>query len=225
MLEQLTRQAIRTAAPHQVIVVESNPAITYETRNTLTLHPEEPFNYNAYLNMGAAHSQADYLFFGNNDIVFEPGWDAALVAAMQKHQARSASPFCPHTHPKDFDIQYNSGTLAGYQVYKLFCGWAFMWERTLYEQLGGLNEDFNFWCSDNAAVEQVKALNENHILVTASVVQHVQGGSRTLIGLEDSLYHQYTREELRKFKSLYGQVIDLPEEDYPKAKFLKRPNS
>ncbi len=218
-LMKLTMGAVRSATPHRVIVLESNPNIEYE--GATTLHPEVPFNYNRYLNIGARYCESDYIFFGNNDVLFEEGWDRALIAEMRKHKIRSASPLCPNTHPKHYEITRNSGVIIGYEVYKLFCGWAFLWERSLYEQIGKMDESFTFWCSDNVVVEQLKCLDEKHMLVTSSVVNHIGGGSRTLIGLEDNLYRRYTKEALEKFNQRFDQKIVMNDEDFPKAKFLK----
>jgi len=217
-LEKLTFNAIQSSKPHPVTVIESNSKVNYA--GAKTIHPSSPFNYNRYLNLGARHAKGDYIFFGNNDILFTAGWDKEIVNGMRAHNVKSASPYCPLTH-KDQNIVEGSGVIYGLEIYKYFCGWAFIWERLLYDQVEKLDESFTFWCSDNVVVEQLKKLDEKHILVTSSIVHHVGGGSRTLIGIDDNLYNKYTKEELNKFNKLFNQNIHLKEEYYPKAKFLK----
>ncbi len=208
-LRAITQQAIDSAgARASVIVVESNRAVTYA--HARTLYPDGPFGYNAYLNTGARAGTGEYIFFGNNDLLFTPGWETALVNALQQRGAASASPLCPRSHAA-FGLREHSGVREGYQVFERFCGWAFLWTRALFERAGGLDETFTFWCSDNAAAAQLEKLDQPHLLVTDSVVHHLGGGSNTINGLDADTTYRYTAAEIGKYNQVYAQPLRIGE--------------
>ncbi|MBR9997340.1 MAG: hypothetical protein KFF73_00145 [Cyclobacteriaceae bacterium] len=214
-LKKITEEAIKSIdKQHNTIVIESNPSAVY--RNSTTIYPDMPFNYNKYLNIGARTGDQEFIFFGNNDLIFEKNWDEEIGEKMNEHNLVSASPLCPDTHLK-FGIEKNSGVLQGYEVYKFFCGWAFVMRRSFYENIGGLNEMFNFWCSDNAIVNQLKKENAKHALVTSSIVHHLNQGGNTLESLSLSKIKSYTVNELKKYNHLFNANLiidytwDMPE--------------
>lgn len=201
--KSLTCKAIDTVGKlANIIIVESNKDIFYN--DVITVHPDEKFNYNRYLNIGASYGTADYIFFGNNDIIFSFNWEKKIIKAMKRLNISSASPLCPRV-AKIMKIKANSGVLIGYELITRFCGWAFVWKRELYNQIGPLDEDFTFWCSDNACIEQLLNANEQHGLVTSSLVGHF--GSLTLESLDPTLRQKYTLEEIDKFEKKYNKNL------------------
>lgn len=183
-LTRITQQAIDTAIFNEqrvkvrAIVVESQPEVNH--KNCVTLHPTIPFNYNAYLNLGAREGMNEYIAFCNNDLSFKRNWGSILIDKMHEYDCESASPVCPVSHT-EFGIRANTHqVLRGMEVRKNFAGWCFLWSRKLWERVGGLDERYTFWCSDNAACLQLKKAHQSHILCTDSVVEHLNGGSKTL---------------------------------------------
>lgn len=215
-LRKLTEQAINTCGNHNIVIVESNKPVVY--RSAQTIHPLEQFNYNLYLNIGAKVGNSEYIFFGNNDLIFHKNWDVEIIDAMKKFNIQSASPICPETHSqlginvtrKIFGINTGRRVIKGYKCRELFCGWAYVWERRLYEEVGGFEKDFIFWCSDDSTIELLKRYKKEHALVTSSVVSHIGKGRNTLNSLEKDTYQKYTRDELHKFKQKYNRDIILP---------------
>lgn len=205
-LKLITEQAIATAGDHPIIVVESNKKVSY--LNAQTIYPTTPFNYNAYLNLGAKEGKSENIFFGNNDLIFTKNWDKQLLTGMKKTGVSSASPICPQSHAF-YGIKKKTGIIQGLEIREHFCGWAFMWKRSLFEEVGGLDDTHVFWCSDNVTVEQLKRHNKSHILVTTSIVNHIGQGSKTLETLEDKQYYTYTKEELNKFNKSYNKNIEF----------------
>ena len=203
LLRNITINAIRSAGGQtNVIVVESNKNVGYE--HAKVIYPNVPFNYNRYLNIGANEGNGDYIFFGNNDLIFTAGWATELSNAMNEFQVDSASPVCPYIH-SFYDINIHSGVYEGNNLFTRFCGWAFAWRRTLYEQVGGLDESFSFWCSDNCTIEQLIRLEKNHILVTSSIVHHLARGRNTLRFSNAVIKKAYTILETKKFNKLFGK--------------------
>jgi len=206
-LKKITECAVKSIdKKHNIIIIESNPNARY--KNTTTIYPKFSFNYNKYLNMGAKSGSNEFIFFGNNDLIFEKSWDVELQRGMLEYSLSSASPICLNTHSK-FGIYQNTGVLFGYDVYIFFCGWAFVWQRSLYEKMGGLDETFNFWCSDNAVINQLKKDNIKHGLVTSSIVHHLNGGGNTLNYVRLSEMKSYTLNEIKKYNRLYNANLQI----------------
>jgi len=204
-LKEITEQALGTVGEDvNVIVIESNKQIHYE--GVTVIYPNISFNYNKYLNIGASHGTADYIFFSNNDVIFYEDWDFNLIDNMKKLNVVSASPICPEIAML-LNINLFSGNYYGYELISRFCGWAFMWTRKFYNCVGGLNETFKFWCSDNITVEQLLMNNEKHILVTSSIVQHLDSGHNTMRCLEGCTLNEYTIKEIEKFNRLFNKNL------------------
>jgi GT2 family glycosyltransferase len=202
-LKEITEQALGTVGEDvNVIVIESNKNIHYE--GVTVIYPDVPFNYNEYLNIGASYGTADYIFFSNNDVIFYEDWDFNLMNNMKRLNVVSASPICPEVALL-LNIDLFSGNYYGYEIISRFCGWAFMWTRKFYDYVGGLDETFKFWCSDNVTVEQLLRHNKKHILVTSSVVQHINSGHNTIVSLEGGTLNEYTLQEVKKFNCLFNK--------------------
>lgn len=202
-LKRITEVAVASAGDSvNIIVVESNPLVFY--KNAFTVHPKIPFNYNQFLNIGASYGVSDFIFFGNNDLLFLREWSKNLVREMEKYNVVSASPMSPYFSK---EISIGSESLYGYEIIKRFCGWAFVWRRDFFNKVGGLKEDFRFWCSDNIVIEQLRAYNEKHILVPSSLVQHV--GGLTTKHLISSVKQSYTIDEVEKFNKMFNTNLWL----------------
>lgn len=200
-LRSYTENAIRTArsnalVPVEVYVVESSR----EEYDCITLHPEEKFNYNRFLNIGAAHGYNEYIAFCNNDIIFQQGW-TRITDTMRRKRVESASPYCSFTG-KEYRIKANSGTIHGYEVRRLFCGWCYVWTRSLWERIGKPTT-YDFWCSDNEVSDMLRRNHVRHLLDTSSHVDHL--GSKTLNKQSRQRYDELTLAEVRKWNRNTGE--------------------
>lgn len=195
-LQMMTQNAINTciaganSLPVNVIVIEGQEGVEYD--NALTVEAVGEFAYNKYMNRGARYGKAEWILFANNDLVFTDGWLHQLLAANNS----VVSP----KNPGDFrqtDLTRNqSGSVNG----RHFSGWCFMMKRELWLEIGGLDEDFKFWCSDDAVVEQIIKQSVYPMLVTNSIVQHLRSKTLDRIGESDG----YTWAEVKKFNEKYG---------------------
>jgi len=186
----------------EVIVLEKQN-ITYD--GAKTFRQEGLFSYNRFLNQGAAQGSSEYICFCNNDLLFEEDWARIIISAMEQEGVNSACPYSPISNAANkTDILVNSGIYYGYEIRKEFCGWCFVWKRSLWEKIK-LDERIFFWASDNATAEQLKQHNEKHILVTDSIVHHVHNGSITLNTLPIQDKRILMHDEIKKFNRLYNQ--------------------
>lgn len=209
-LRLLTQNAIFSARGEEhnlfvrVIVIEKQE-VEYEL--TEVFRQQGDCCYNKFLNEGAAKGNADYIAFCNNDLLFEENWAYKIISEMEKEGVSSACPYSPISNIKNnTGIKRNSGNYFGYEIRKEFCGWCFVWKRELWNNIK-LDERINFWCSDNAVCEQLKENNERHILVTSSIVHHVNNGSTTLNTVHPAKRKELTHDEIKKFNRLYNQNL------------------
>jgi len=167
-LRTMTQEAINSCRaganePINIIVMEQIPGVTYEGATTHQA-PEE-FAYNTFANIAARTGTAPWIMVANNDLQFHPGWLAPLLVA----ENDVVSPRCP-VDGRQRDIVVNT---KGTQIARHFSGWCFAITRDLWERIGGFDEDFTFWCADDAVVQQVLAQHVVPMLVPASSVIHL----------------------------------------------------
>lgn len=139
-------------------------------RGATTVPKRGKFNYNQYMNEGAAMGKAEWIMFANNDLHFRDGWLHNLISA--GHPVVS-----PH-EPTDMRQKGLIKNEKGYVNGRHLAGWCFMMRRSVFDEIGGLDTDVDFWCSDDVVIEQLKAINIEPMVVKDSIVEHA--GSLTL---------------------------------------------
>lgn len=198
-IQQMTQNAINTAingakgVKINVIAVESQKNVRYN--NAKTIYPDFPFNYNAYGNFGIKQGEAHYVMHANNDLLFKPNWLNELIKANH--------PLVSPKEPRDSrqrDILVNEvGDVTGRHL----SGWCFMMERSLWENIGGFDEDVNFYCSDDVVIEQCKVFDVQPMLVVNSIVQHLV--STTLKTVSPTDRTELTDNQVKIFNKKYDQ--------------------
>jgi len=208
-IKQMTQNAIygalRSGLRTEVIIVETSEQTPQYDSATVVYYLHEEFNYNKALNQGAKLARGPFIVFANNDLKFSVGWGGHLVSKMFEG-AHIVSPFCPHV--KEYGERL---TKEGYQVRRHFAGWCFMMSRMAYDTIGGLSEDYTYWCSDNIVMEQIKNKGLKHWLVKESVVEHI--GNQTGQHMEEEERLERTLDQAKKFEQKTGQIL-FPKEVY-----------
>lgn len=193
MLYNLTQHAVITAKAN-VIVLEQNPEVD-NYKGCQTVYIIEPFNYNAFANIGVEMCDTEWIVISNNDVEFTDGWlDKLLDAAYPVVSPRS---------PKDerqLDLEQNE---TGYQTGRHLTGWCFMIHRTVWKLIGGFDEDFGFWCADNSLMEQLIKVDLPPMVVPKSVVRHLE--SKTLSTLSN--FTDLTHDQVRRYNKKYGREL------------------
>jgi hypothetical protein len=205
----LTQQTIDTIintkqTPVNIIVIEGIEGISYDNATTLT--DTSTFNYNAFMNKGAAMGNGEIICFANNDLEFKQGWDVAIIEGMEKNHLDSASAYCEFTH-KQQRWSATGIVRIGWQVRGEFTGWCFFLKRNVWEAIGGLDEDFSFWCADDATVEQLQKGGYKHGLITGAKINHISGGQHTLKTLPKAEQEVNTFCQVVKFNRKYDRNV------------------
>lgn len=181
-----------------IIIVEIFP-IKYDYKDCLVIPYEGIFNYNRALNLGIEYSKGDILILANNDLIFYPGWSqiGPLMIANGFGSASALSQF----HIKK-GIVAGDYIYEGYAIELMITGWCIFTLRSTIEKIGRLNEDFDFWYSDNMYAEQIRNAGIRHGLFCNVRVDHLT--SATLKTLPHRKQRKYIFDNIRKYKQYAG---------------------
>ncbi|MET1056739.1 MAG: hypothetical protein ABWY16_15630 [Pedobacter sp.] len=182
-----------------VIVIESEKSIApYQYPYSTTVYPEVPFGYHRYLNIGIDMTSSPYICICNNDLLFHKHWATEILKPFQQFiDVYSASPVCSIHHPK-FGFKLNDGFKIGYRVRYEVAGWCIFFRREILKVIGRLDENYIFWCADNDYANALYCMKLNHLLVTSSVVDHLE--SKTLKKQSHERELELTEGEMCYFK-------------------------
>jgi hypothetical protein len=197
---RMTQNAIDTALASgvkSVVVVESEPNVTYDNAETIPYAGE--FNYNRALNMGIEECSDYYIALCNNDLIFHAGF-AEIERIMSARSIHSASP----CHPKEDIMQ---ATRMGYGIKKELRGWCIVLDRYVLERIGKLDETYTFHYSDNAYADQLKKENVEHHLINGVYVEHLVSKTLNTIPVEERKV--FTREQKQKYGKINGRGVHI----------------
>lgn len=186
-----------------IIVLEGYDQAVGFVGTTKIFFQEEEFNYNRSMNEGFKYSTNKYVFFCNNDLIFNDGWADACLDVFNMGY-KSLSPYCPVTHPqfvKDGDY-----IVVGYQVGFHVAGWCIGVDRDMFKALGGFNDKVRFWYSDNIYAEQLKIADVKHALVCNAYVKHLDFGSKTLNSLNPREKYKLTSAQTNMYNKEVGRL-------------------
>jgi GT2 family glycosyltransferase len=180
-----------------IFVVEQNQGINWAEghSNIRNVYLDMPFNYNQFANIAVKHGRSEWICIANNDLIFEPNWFREILKANYP----ICSPICPDDKRQQKVIENEIGE----QVGRHLSGWCFVIKRSLWEAIGGFDEDFEFWCADNSLMEQLLSIGIKPMLVKNSIVKHL--GSKTLVTMENR--EELTRDQVKKFNKKYNKNL------------------
>lgn len=143
-----------------------------------TIHPDEPFNFHRFLNIGIeSASDADWHLLCNNDLLFETDWLRQIEYALDEFpQLMSLSPLSPTCREqREFYEQRGERKVAlGYTRRRELSGWCIMVARQAMQTTGPLDERFSFYFADDDYALTLRRFNILHALVTNSLVYHLE---------------------------------------------------
>jgi hypothetical protein len=200
-LETLFTSTASDVIRFHAVVMEQNKAVVYDVptqgHNLITVHYDYPFNYNKVINHGISLTGSHYVIWSNNDVIFHDHFAEKLLAVFNMGYL-SVSPYCPISHRKHYDAgdHIYKGNITG----KTVPGWCIAAKRSIFDKIGKLNEDVEFFYSDNIYVEQLNKAEITHALVCNSFVTHLDGGSKTFATLEPKEHERMGWGQRNNFK-------------------------
>ncbi|MCX6328209.1 MAG: hypothetical protein NTZ85_01660 [Bacteroidia bacterium] len=188
---------------YNIIIVEQ----TARNYDVTTLHYDFPFNYNKLMNMAISQTKNKYVILCNNDLVFHKKWAENIYRAFSMGY-KSLSPYCPNVT----NLGKGDHLIEGYIIAVHICGWCICIDRDIISQIGGLNEDVEFWYSDNIYGEQIRRAGIKHALVCNAFVEHTCYGSNTLKSMPRAAQYDYTVKQLTSYnKALQSLYVETKE--------------
>lgn len=209
-LKETTEQAIQSlmasednhAVIFDILVLESNRTLApFQFSHSKTIYPEVPFGFNRYLNIGIKQTKNRYICLCNNDLIFHPNWASIILNVFEKNpQLYSANPYCDEFNydklivSADEDIIFRS---KNPEFTGGLTGWCIFVRRDLFDTIGLLDEQFEFWYADNDYDLTLKKHHIEHALIKSSKVSHVSGVSHDLL---DNKKNEMTFGQQQKFE-------------------------
>ncbi len=191
----------QTLPPGQIIVVDNGSSdgsadmLRSEFPEVELLQLAENLGFCGANNRGIARARGEYIALLNNDAEAEPGWLAALTAAMDSDReiglvaakilvAGRPGIIDKIGHGIYFDGQ-NRGVGAGQpdhgQYDDLPVAWpdgcAALYRRSMLEEIGGFDEDFFAYADDAELGLRARTAGWRAVLAPAAVVQHQRGAT------------------------------------------------
>ncbi len=184
--EQITRTGIDSLLKSEdninfhIYVVETNPDVNWDVQFLLddhtvtTVRAKQPFNYFKFANVAIKLGTSDYVAICNNDLTYEKNWASNIISEMQKYSdILSASPWCPQTQ-KD-NSSHIGKIYLGCRVRVELAGWCIFQQRKIYDIIGEMNDDTDFWYGDDIYRDELTMREIKHALIPHSVVNHHDG--------------------------------------------------
>lgn len=203
---------VASESPEQIkfniVVIESEKTLRpFQYENSITIYPEQEFGYHRYMNIGIAMTSAPFICMCNNDLLFHASWATEILKPFQQYEdVSSASPICS-IHHQEMGFKLNDGLKLGYGIRKEIAGWCLFYKRDILRLMGKLDENYLFWCADNDYSNTLWVLKLNHVLVTSSIVDHLE--NKTLNNQTSERQEELTTQEgvyyEKKWKHRTGQ--------------------
>jgi GT2 family glycosyltransferase len=210
-LKRLTEQTISSLIKSEnsdiyfnIIVIESNKTLKpFQFENSVTIYPEEIFGFHKFLNIGIKTTQNEYVCLCNNDLIFHKNWATELLNVLKSNkEILSANPLCdlftPHlqiNRKEEFIIANSDNIFKG-----ILTGWCIFVKRDLFNKIGLLDEQFDFWYADRDYGMTLLKYKIKHVLVPSSIVTHIGNQSHVIL-TEENKYNSLTHQQEIKFNN------------------------
>jgi len=194
-LQRMTQNCINSAkGPDvKVILIETFKLFDYDNVDVL-LEYNGQFFYNKALNIGLDVANCDIQILANNDIVFYEGWQT-IGYDMINNGFDSASAWYEGSQFPQGDHVYE-----GYGIATHITGWCIFITKGAMNKIGRLNEDMEFWYSDNMYARQLRMHELRHGLFCNVRVDHLL--NQTLNTMPMKIKRHYSQGQIAKYNTL-----------------------
>lgn len=210
-LKQITEKGIQTLLRSEkpenvkfnVFLLESNTQVKYTfPDNVKVVYITEKFGYHKFMNIGRKIGNAKYVALCNNDLRFQKNWASNMIKEMEADNELLSA--CPVEPIVNMLSKHFTNEKYGYETRKFVNGWCIFQKREIYDIIGDLDEQFEFWCCDDEYGMVLEKNNIKHALIKTSIVNHDENGGKSLQQLTPEVSRQYTGGGIEIFKRKYG---------------------
>lgn len=212
-------ESIRYSEPDlniNVIVMESekDSKYIYDNANKVIV-PDCDFNYNKFINIGMKECKSEWRVLSNNDVIYHDKWLTTIksVYATNSH-IKSFSPWTEHWHRPRLGPEVPPVKI-GYTAALEVAGWCIIARKEVFDTIGPLDEQFEFWYQDNDYAMTLHSHGIMHALVSISRVTHlisptsINGKSYELLDDKD----EKTLGQKGKFDNKWSDYINKLKEN------------
>lgn len=161
-----------------VILVDTNPNSDYIYPNVdHYITPNEPFNYNRYLNIASKYLKSEWVLITNDDVRYEKNWLGEIFKVHKENP--SIESFSPKdvlfysTIYADHFLNSTDTYWVSYNVTEVVCGWSILMRKRVWDLIGQWDEDFDFYYQDNDYAKTIESLGVKHAIVRDSLTLHL----------------------------------------------------
>ena len=226
---------------YEIIIVENNSTSEeifeyYKELENGVVRYTGDFNYSKINNFGATHATGDYLVLLNNDTeVISPDWLERMLGYCQRENTGivGAKLYFPDDTVQNCGIVVGIGGFAGsvltgcaptdtgyfgrlkaVQDISAVTAACLMIKRSVYDEVGGLDEDFVVALNDVDLCLKVRALNKRVVLDPGVELYHFESKSR---GMEESEEkHERFKNEIVRFREKWKSILEQGDPYYNK---------
>ena len=141
-----------------------------------TICPNEPFNYNRFLNKAFDYITSEWVVITNNDVRYERNWfNEILKVHEERPDIQSFSPKDPALYALYFDGHFLGTQETYFENYKVsegLMGWSLVIHRDALNKIRPFDESFDMYYQDNDYAEMLKLHGIKHALVRNSLAIH-----------------------------------------------------
>lgn len=211
LLKQITEKGIQTLLKSEkeenvkfnVFLLEGNVHAKYAfPDNIKVVYMTEKFGYHKFMNIGRKMGNSKYVVLCNNDLRFQRNWAFNIIREMEADEELLSA--CPVEPIVNMITKHFTNEKYGYETRKFVNGWCIFQRRDIYDIIGDLDEQFEFWCCDDEYGMTLEKHNIKHALIKTSIVNHDENGGKSLQQLSPIEKRQYTGGGIEIFKRKYG---------------------
>lgn len=166
---------------NKIFVVETNPDFegVYNQPKVEVIKPKKQFNYNEFYNIALAKCEAEFVFGPNNDLIVGDNCLQTILKEFNVNSnVQSISPVDRNWHrhsmlylPSENKLYY------GNEVSLHMLGCAFGCRRSIFKNIGYLDETFYFFYQDNDYIMSLERCELLHGVHTGARISHESGRS------------------------------------------------
>lgn len=166
---------------NKIFVVETNHEfdLDYNQKKVFVIKPNKKFNYNEFYNIALKECEAEFIIGPNNDLIIESNCIQTIHNEfISNPEVSSISPIDRkwHRHTKMY-LPSDNKLYYGTEVSLHMFGCLFACRRSIFKQIGFLDETFYFFYQDNDYVMCLDRCGLLHGVHTGAKISHQSGGS------------------------------------------------
>lgn len=207
---------------NNIYVIESNPNFKedYKQNKVEVIIPNEEFNYNKFYNIGLSKCRSEFIAGPNNDLLIKPNCLQTILKEFNDNPDVSSISPIDRNWPRHNSVYFpNDNKLYyGYEVTLHLYGCMIACRRSVFEQIGYLDEQFYFFYQDNDYSMCLQRNNLKHGIHTGAHITHQSGGTDSFAPAKFKYLPENMQTQLKIFQNKWGNTAPFNAGGFQKFK-------